>query len=88
MHWIYLLIAAILMFAAMMARLPGWLVFLMMLGSLVAAIAWIVGWMSARISSGARSEVHILSPDELRVLREQAEARRNSSSADSEDAAP
>lgn len=74
MHWLYLVIAIALLAVAMKAS--GWLVVLLVLGALVAFIAWMVGWVSSRISSGARNDTQIISPDELRRMREQAEARR------------
>ena len=74
MHWLYLVIAIALLAVAMKAS--GWLVVLLVLASLVAFIAWMLGWVSSRISSGARNDAQILSPEELRRLREQAEARR------------
>ena len=74
MHWLYLVIAIALLAVAMKAS--GWLVVLLVLASLVAFIAWMLGWVSSRISSGARNDTQILSPEELRRLREQAEARR------------
>lgn len=74
MHWLYLIIALALLAVAMKAS--GWLVVLLVLASLVAFIAWMLGWVSSRISSGARNDTQILSPEELRRLREQAEARR------------
>ncbi len=85
MHWLYLALSALLLLMAMKTTLPGWLVFLLMLGSLAAAIAWILGWLSTRISSGSRSELQILSPDELRLLREQAEARKAAASSERSD---
>lgn len=74
MHWLYLVIAIALLAVAMKAS--GWLVVLLVLGALVAFIAWMLGWVSSRISSGARNDTQIISPDELRRMREQAEARR------------
>ena len=74
MHWLYLVITLALLAVAMKAS--GWLVVLLVLASLVAFIAWMLGWVSSRISSGARNDTQILSPEELRRLREQAEARR------------
>ena len=75
MHWLYLLLAIALMIAA--AKAAGWLVILLLAGSLVLTIAWMLGWVSARVSSGARNDAHIISPEDLRRLREQAEARKN-----------
>ncbi|MFS8063656.1 MAG: hypothetical protein ACMG5Z_03610 [Luteimonas sp.] len=74
MHWLYLLLAIVFLFAAYKAA--GWLVILLVLGSLVLMVAWMHGWVTQRISSGARNDAQILGPDELRRLREQAEARK------------
>jgi uncharacterized membrane protein len=76
MHWLYLVLSIFLLVVAMQPSMPGWAVFLMLIGSLVAVVAWILGWLSLRISSGSRHEMHIISPDELRQMREQAEARK------------
>ena len=78
MHWLYLILALALFFGAYKAT--GWLLLLLLLGSLAACIAWMLGLLSARISRGARSEAQILSPEELRLLREQAAARKASAS--------
>lgn len=74
MHWLYLLIAMALLLAA--SKASGWLVVVLVLAALVGFIAWMLGWVSTRISSGARNDTQIISPEELRRLREQAEARR------------
>jgi hypothetical protein len=74
MHWLYLVIGIALLAVAMKAS--GWLVVLLLLAALVAFVAWMLGWVSSRISSGARNDTQIISPEELRRLREQAEARR------------
>lgn len=74
MHWLYLLIAVALMLAA--SKAAGWLVVLLLAGSLVLFVAWMLGWVSTRISSGARNDAQIISPEDLRRLREQAEARK------------
>lgn len=76
MHWLYLVIAVVLLAAAMKAS--GWLVIVLLLASVVGFIAWMLGWVSSRISSGARNDTQIISPEEMRRLREQAEARRAS----------
>ena len=75
MHWFYLLLAVALLLAA--SKAAGWLVVLLLLASLVLFVAWMLGWVNSRISSGARNDTQIISPDELRRMREQAEARRN-----------
>ena len=79
MHWLYLVIGIALLAVAMKAS--GWIVVVLLLASLVAFVAWMLGWVSSRISRGARDDTHIISPDELRRLREQAEARRVASQA-------
>ena len=81
MHWLYLVVAIALLAVAMKAS--GWLVVLLVLGALVGFIAWILGWVSSRISSGARNDTQIISPEELRRMREQAEARRAAAQAGS-----
>ena len=77
MHWLYLLFALLLLAMATKASAPGWLVAILLLAALVSLVAWILGWTASRISSGARDDTSMISPDELRRLREQAEARRN-----------
>ncbi len=76
MHWLYLAVSILLLVIAMTPSIPGWVVFFLLLGSLAGIVAWIVGWLSSRISNGSRHEMHIISPDELRQMREQAEARK------------
>ena len=75
MHWLYLLIAVALMLAA--SKAAGWLVLVLLAASLVLFVAWMLGWVSTRISSGARNDSQIISPEDLRRLREQAEARKS-----------
>lgn len=75
MHWFYLLLAIALMLAA--SKAAGWLVVVLLLASLVLFVAWMLGWVNSRISSGARNDLQIISPDELRRMREQAEARKS-----------
>jgi len=75
MHWLYLLLAVALMLAA--SKAAGWLVLVLLAASLVLFVAWMLGWVSTRISSGARNDSQIISPEDLRRLREQAEARKS-----------
>lgn len=79
MHWLYLLLAMALLFAA--SKAAGWLVVLLLVVSLGLFIAWMIGWVSNRISSGARNDAQIISPEELGRLREQAEARKSAAQA-------
>ena len=80
MHWLFLLFALLFLVMAMKASLPGWLVVLLVLASLGFLVAWMLGWLAARISHGARDDTSMINPEELRRLREQAEARRNAAS--------
>ena len=86
MHWLYLLIAVALMVLTMKVSLPGWLVFLLIIAALGFGIAWMLGWVSSRISRGARNDAQIISPEDLRRLREQADARKASDAQDKSDA--
>jgi hypothetical protein len=74
MHWLYLLLAVGFLFGA--SRVAGWLVVVLLIASLALFLAWMYGWVTSRISSGARTDAQILSAEELRVMREQAAARK------------
>lgn len=80
MHWIYLLASLACLGLAMLRNMPTIGVLVFVAGSLAFMVAWILGWMSSRISSQSRDVSHIMSPEELRRLREQAEARKNTRS--------
>jgi hypothetical protein len=87
MHWLYLLISLLFLAMAMKSTAPGWLVVILVIASLGLFLAWMLGWISSRISQGARDDTSMISPEELRRLREQAEARKSSvSSAESSNA--
>jgi len=86
MHWLYLLLAVVFLLAA--SKAAGWLVFLLLVASLVLFIAWMLGWVSTRISSGARNDAQIIAPEELRRLREQAQARKTAAQSNPTDAPP
>lgn len=79
MHWLYLIASIVCLALAMIRTLPTLAVLVFLAGALGFMVAWILGWMSSRISSQSRDVSHILGPDELRRLREQAEARKNAS---------
>lgn len=74
MHWFYL-VAAIVCFAVASKVGLLWSL-LLVLAALGLMLAWILGWLSARVAASSRSEMSIISPEELRALREQAEARK------------
>lgn len=74
MHWLYLFAAAICILVA--SRVGFWLALILVVLALALMLAWILGWLSSRVASGSRSETQLISPEELRLLREQAEARK------------
>ena len=76
MHWLYLIASVACLGLAMIRTLPTFVVVLFLFGALGFLIAWILGWLSSRIASNSRDVANILGPDELRRLREQAEARK------------
>lgn len=86
MHWLYLLGAVLCMVIAFTLPLPGLAAVVLLLATLGLMIAWMLGWLSSRVSRNSRDEMHIISPEELRLLREQAEARKAAQK--NEDASP
>ncbi|GAB2499558.1 hypothetical protein [Arenimonas alkanexedens] len=76
MHWLYLLASIACLALAMVRTMPTLGVLVFLAGALGFMVAWVVGWLSSRISSQSRDISHILGPEELRVMREQAEARK------------
>ncbi len=76
MHWLYLLAGLACFGLALMRNISTPLVLVFLAGAFGFLLAWIVGMLKARISSQSRDILHIMGPDELRKLREQAEARR------------
>lgn len=77
MHWIYLLASLACLALAMVRTMPTFGVLVFVAGSAAFMVAWIVGWISSRISSQSRDVSYIMSGEELKRLREQAEARKN-----------
>ena len=76
MHWLYLIASVACLGLAMIRSMPTLGVLVFLAGALGFMVAWILGWLSSRIASQSRDVSHILGPDELRRLREQAEARK------------
>ena len=74
MHWLFLLLALACLFGAW--QLSGWLVPLLLVAALVLFVAWFLGWAAAQAVRGGGNESRILSPEELRRLREQSQARK------------
>jgi len=76
MHWFYFMGSLLCVLLASRAWTPWWLVVFLVIAALGLLLAWMLGWIASRVSSGSRSEMQIISPEELRLLREQAEARK------------
>ncbi|MFZ5637977.1 MAG: hypothetical protein ACOY82_15455 [Pseudomonadota bacterium] len=80
MPWLLLLFAVGLFIAALGASSMA-MVVLCVLASLGLSIAGIMGLLAQRVGGSSRSEAMMVDPQELRRLREQAEARRNAGAA-------
>lgn len=77
MHWIYLLASLACLGLAMVRTMPTLGVLVFLAGAAGFMVAWIVGWVSSRISSQSRDVSYIMSGDELKRLRDQAQARKD-----------
>jgi cytochrome b561 len=78
MYWIMFLLSFISFFAATNTPgMPGWLTAIMIFASLGFFVWGILGFLSSRMSSASRDDSKMISPEELRMMREQAEARKN-----------
>ncbi|HET6397899.1 MAG TPA: hypothetical protein VFF91_13815 [Pseudoxanthomonas sp.] len=79
MHWLYLIFA----FGALLVAITttqGWVLALALLAALALFVAWARGWYLDK-TGGGRDEMAMIDPDELRRLRELAEARRRQAAA-------
>ena len=76
MPWLYLVVGLVFLFVTSLPQTPMWLAVLLVLAALGLFLAWMLGWMAQRLGTTSRNEAHLLGPDELRQLREQAEARK------------
>jgi hypothetical protein len=74
MYWLYLLAALACLFGAYQAS--GWVVVPLLLVALLGFLAWVLGWAAAQAARGGGAAARILSPEDLRRLREQSEARK------------
>jgi len=81
MHWLYLLASIACLALAMVRTMPTLGVLVFLAGALGFMVAWVLGWLSSRISSQSRDVSHILGPEELRLMRKQAEARKRQQAA-------
>jgi len=79
MPWLFLLIAAALFLVALGSSSVV-MVILCLLVSLGLSIVAIMSLLAQRVDNSARSETMLIDPQELRRLREQAEARKSQGS--------
>jgi hypothetical protein len=81
MHWLFLLLAALAFLVAFTTH-SAVVLALSILVALGFSAVWFMGLMAQRMGDTARNEAMIIDPQELRRLREQAEARKSKSSDD------
>ncbi len=82
MPWLFLLLGAG-AFTVAFTTHSNALMIVSLIAALVFVVLWLMTLLSQRIGSTARNEVSMIDPQELRRLREQAEARRNGEMIDS-----
>jgi len=75
MHWLYLLLALAALAVAFKTSSMG-LLAVCLLVALGLLLAFVLALLAQRIGSRSRDETLMLDPEELRRLREQAEARK------------
>ena len=75
MSWVFLLLA-IAAFVVAFKTTSVALAVLCLLAALGLLLAWVLGLLAQRVGSRSRDDTSMIDPQELRRLREQAEARR------------
>jgi len=83
MPWLFLLLGLVALVVAMKTS-SMLLMMVCLLAALVLLVLWAYGWYASRVVSVSRDESLMLDPDELRRLREQAEARKLAAQSPSE----
>lgn len=83
MPWLFLLLA-LAAFAVAFKTTSMMLAVFCLLVALGLLLAWVMGLLAERVGSQSRDDSQMLDPQELRRLREQAEARRQNADATSE----
>jgi len=83
MSWLFLLLA-LAAFAVAFKTTSVALAIVCLLVALGLVVAWVMGLLAQRVGNSARDDALMLDPQELRRLREQAEARRAADAATSE----
>jgi uncharacterized protein HemX len=80
MPWLFLLLA-LAAFAVAFNTSSMALAVVCLLAALGLMVAWVMGLLAQRVGSQSRDDSQMLDPQELRRLREQAEARRAATAA-------
>lgn len=83
MPWLFLLLALAALAVALKTTSMA-LAIVCLLAALGLLLAWVMGLLAQRLGSQSRDDSQMLDPQELRRLREQAEARRAAAAAPSE----
>ena len=60
----------------MRTSMPTWAVLGLIVTALGLLVAWMLGWMASRLAGVSCSDAQMISVEDLRRLREQAEARK------------
>jgi hypothetical protein len=79
MPWILLLLAFVSFGLTFMTGLPFALTVILILAALGFLLASILSFMSERLQSNTRDDSKMISPEDLRLMREQAAARKAAS---------
>jgi Mg2+/Co2+ transporter CorB len=87
MPWLFLLLA-LAAFAVAFKSSSMVLAVVSLLAALGFILAWVLGLLAQRVGSQSRDDSQMLDPQELRRLREQAEARRAATTSSDEPPAP
>lgn len=82
MPWILLLIAAACFGLTLTKGLPTILTVIFILAALGFMFASILSFMAARLESSRRDDSKMISPEDLRMMREQAAARKAAENSD------
>lgn len=82
MPWILLLLAILSFGLTFMSSLPLALTVILLLAALGFLLAAVLGFLSERLESSRRDDSKIISPEELRMMREQAAARKAAESSE------
>jgi len=86
MPWILLLAAAVCFFLTFLTNIPFLITVILLLAALGFLGAAVLSFMSARLESSRRDETKMISPEELRMMREQATARKAAENSDNSQA--